>query len=315
MEKRFYSVSDFYRKTFGTKVYKVSLDAGCTCPTRDGTKGSRGCIFCSAAGSGDFAADRTESVPVQIEKSKRLVEAKLRGRSGAETGKYIAYFQNFTNTYGDPAVLERTYREALTAPGVVGISIATRPDCLGCTILNRIAQLGRETFVSIELGLQTVNERTAVYIRRGYRLAEYDRAVQRIRRANPAIHIVTHAIFGLPGETEDDMLATIRHCVAAGTDGIKLSVLYVLVGTDLAADYRAGKFSCMTEEEYFSVVARALGLLPSDTVVHRLTGDGPKLLLLAPEWTADKRRVLNDMNRYFAEHDVRQGNCLPSVRR
>jgi uncharacterized protein len=312
MEKRFYSVSDFYRKTFGTKVYKISLDAGCTCPTRDGTKGSSGCIFCSTAGSGDFAATRTESISRQIEDAKNLVAAKLYGRSGAGSrdGSYIAYFQNFTNTYGDHDALEQKYREAIAAPGIAGIAIATRPDCLDSDILSRIASLCNCTFVSIELGLQTVHERTASYIRRGYPLADYDDAVKRIHRINPAIHIVTQIIFGLPGETPEDMLATVQHCAAAGTDGIKMTVLYVLENTGLAGEYRAGNFSCMTESEYFTVVSCALELLPPDIVIHRLTGDGPKRILIAPEWTRNKKKVHNDLENYFSDHDILQGkNC------
>ncbi|MCI1208909.1 MAG: TIGR01212 family radical SAM protein [Treponema sp.] len=309
MEKRFYSVSDFYKKRFGTKVFKISLDAGCTCPTRDGTKGRGGCIFCSAAGSGDFAASRMKPIHEQIGQAKQLVESKLRGRSGTTDGRFIAYFQNFTNTYGEPSVLEQKYCEAAAEPGIVGIAIATRPDCLDDGILNRIARLGDRTFVSIELGLQTSNETTAAFIRRGYPLSTYDAAVQRIRRANPAIHIVTHVIFGLPGETDADMLETVRHCTAAGTDGIKFTVLYVLAGTDLAAGYRAGSFSCMTQDDYFSIVARSLELLPPSVVVHRLTGDGPKRILIAPLWTANKRKVRNDMARYFTAHDVRQGSA------
>jgi radical SAM protein, TIGR01212 family len=299
--KHYYSVSDFYKRKFGTKIYKLSLDAGCTCPTRDGTKGTGGCTFCSASGSGDFAASRSRSLSEQIVQARQLVQHKNKD------GRYIAYFQNFTNTYGAPAALEAAYRESLAAPDMAGIAIATRPDCLGDDILHRIAALCETTFVSIELGLQTANDSTARHVGRGYETAVYDDAVRRIYRANPAIHVVTHVIFGLPGETDADMLQTVRRAVRAGTDGIKIAVLHVLRGTPLAEEYASGAFSCMEMEEYFDTVSRALELLPPDTVVHRLTGDGAKRLLAAPLWTADKHAVLNGMERWFESHGVQQG--------
>ena len=299
--KRYYSVSDFYKQKFGTKVYKLSLDAGCTCPTRDGTKGTGGCIFCSAAGSGDFAAPRNFSVTHQIEQAELLVRQKYKG------GRYIAYFQNFTNTYGDAVVLEKKYKEAAAVPDIAGISIATRPDCLDGDILNRISSLCATTFVTIELGLQTTNERTAAYIHRRYDTSIYDDAVYRIHKANPAIHIVTHVIFGLPGEKDADMLETVCHSVRAGTDGIKIAVLHVLKDTALADEYTAGKFRCMEMEDYFETVSQAIELLPRNIVVHRLTGDGAKRLLVAPLWTAGKHVVHNAMERWFDEHDIMQG--------
>jgi radical SAM protein (TIGR01212 family) len=301
--KQYYSVSDFYRQKFGTKIYKLSLDAGCTCPTRDGTKGTGGCIFCSAAGSGEFAASRDLSITRQITQAKLLVQKKNKN------GRYIAYFQNFTNTYGDEAVLEKKYREAIACPGIAGISIATRPDCLGSGILNRIASLCSTTFVTVELGLQTSNEHTAAHIHRGYTDREYDDAVRRIHRADPSIHVVTHVIFGLPGENDADMLETVRHSVRAGTDGIKIAVLHVLKGTPLAREYEAGKFRCLEKEEYFDIVSRAVELLPENIVIHRLTGDGAKRLLIAPLWTANKHTVHNSMEQWFDEHNVRQGRC------
>jgi uncharacterized protein len=298
---QYYSASDFYKHKLGTKIYKLSLDAGCTCPTRDGTKGTDGCIFCSAAGSGDFAAPRILTVTQQIEAAKLLVRQKNK------TGRYIAYFQNFTNTYGNPDELEAKYREALAAPDIAGISIATRPDCLESGILERIARLSSMAFVSIELGLQTANEQTALYIRRGYGNSIYDDALRRIHEACSEIHVVTHVIFGLPGETDADMLATVKHCADAGSDGIKMTVLHILRGTALAGEYEAGTFRCMGMESYFDVVSRSLELLPPRTVIHRLTGDGPKKLLIAPLWTAEKHVVHNAMLRWFDEHNVVQG--------
>lgn len=299
--ERFFSASQYYRRQFGCRIYKLSLDAGCTCPTRDGTKGTAGCIFCSAAGSGDFASSRSLTITEQIEQAKQRVESKNRG------GKYIAYFQNFTSTYGDHDTLEQKYREALAAPDIAGISIATRPDCIDDDILSRIVSLCPAAPVSVELGFQSSKAETVQYIRRGYGNSVYNDAVQRIHNADSSIHIVTHVIFGLPGETEDDMLATVRHCTAAGTDGIKITVLHVLEGTDLAFEYRSGKFRCMEMEEYFGIVSHALEIIPRKTVIHRLTGDGPKRILIAPLWTAQKHTVLNAMNRWFEEHDVIQG--------
>jgi radical SAM protein (TIGR01212 family) len=299
----FYSVSDFYKKIFGCKAYKIAIDAGCTCPTRDGTKGTGGCTFCSATGSGDFASSRRLPISAQIEQAKRLVGKKSSG------GTYIAYFQNFTNTYGDPDALEAKYLEACSAPNVSGISIATRPDCLSDDILRRIARIAEaeRKFVQLELGLQTSDENTAAAFRRGFTNDVYVDAVQRIKAASSRIHVVTHVILGLPGETEDTMLSTAQFCARAGTDGIKLSLLHVLRGTEMASDYERGLFSCMEKEEYFCVVSAVLESLPPDMVIHRLTGDGAKRLLIAPLWTADKKRVWNDMMRWFDDHDVQQG--------
>lgn len=346
---RYYSASDYYKKLFGCKVYKLSLDAGCTCPTRDGTLGTTGCIFCSAGGSGEFAAPRNIPIPQQIEYARQLVQKKAHGRSGAtqpsgtrngETApaapKYIAYFQNFTNTYGDHDALEAKWRTALRTPDIAGIAIATRPDCLDSDMEHRIATLSRETFVQLELGLQTANDKTAAYIRRAYQTAVYDDAARRLKALTappqtpenrPAdgtfghtgttsaktaatvtgLHLVTQLIFGLPGETEHDMLDSVQHALTAGTDGIKITSLYVLSGTMLAQDYAAGKFTCLSQEAYFSLIAHAVELIPGTVVIHRLTGDGPKKLLVAPRWTADKRQVLNSLANYFTKNNIIQG--------
>ncbi|MBO4705356.1 MAG: TIGR01212 family radical SAM protein [Spirochaetaceae bacterium] len=317
----FYSVSEFYKKIFGCKAYKIAIDAGCTCPTRDGTKGTGGCTFCSASGSGDFASSRKLSIIEQIEDAKRLVGSKCPGGDGAQNGvsrdsggsascgTYIAYFQNFTNTYGDPDALESKYLEACSAPNVSGIAIATRPDCLSDDILRRIADIAEKKFVQLELGFQTADEKSAEAFRRGFTNDVYVDAVRRIKAASSRIHVVTHVILGLPGETLDTMLSTTRFCARAGTDGIKLSLLHVLLGTDMARDYERGLFSCMEKDEYFSVLSAVLESLPPDMVIHRLTGDGAKRLLIAPMWTADKKRVWNDMMRWFADHDVQQGRA------
>ena len=300
--KRFYSVSDFYKKKFGCKVYKISLDAGCTCPNRDGTKSFGGCIFCSGSGSGDFAADKNLSIAEQI------IQAKQRVLSKNKDGKFIAYFQNFSNTYGNPSELSQKYNEAIAQEDVVGISIATRPDCLNDEILNEIAKLVDKTFVSIELGFQTSKNDSVAYIRRFFSNEEYLLAVKKIKNISEKIHVVTHLIFGLPNETEQDMLNSVKFVVDAKSDGIKIALLHVLEGTDLAIDYKNNAFSCLEMEEYFKILGKALKIIPKDVVIHRLTGDGPKKILIAPLWTAQKKVVYNAMNKYFDEINLIQGS-------
>ena len=299
---RFYSVSDFYKKKFGCKVYKISLDAGCTCPNRDGTKSFGGCIFCSGSGSGDFAADKNLSIAEQI------IQAKQRVLSKNKDGKFIAYFQNFSNTYGNPSELSQKYNEAIAQEDVVGISIATRPDCLNDEILNEIAKLVDKTFVSIELGFQTSKNDSVAYIRRFFSNEEYLLAIKKIKSVSMNIHVVTHLIFGLPNETEQDMLNSVKFVVDAKSDGIKIALLHVLEGTDLAIDYKNNAFSCLEMEEYFKILGNALKIIPNDIVIHRLTGDGPKKILIAPLWTAQKKVVYNAMNKYFDEIDLFQGS-------
>ena len=300
---KYYSVNEYYKKTFGHKVYKLSLDAGCTCPTRDGTKGTGGCIFCSASGSGEFSADRNLSITEQIEKAKLLVQHKIKNEN-LSSANYIAYFQNFTNTYGDENSLIQKYTEALKNPSIAGISIATRPDCLSQSILKKINELSKTEFpvllkkqqkhFSIELGLQTSCQKSVEYINRRYQNEEYTDAVLRIKKINPDIHIVTHIIFGLPDETEEDMLNSVKFAVNAGTDGIKIQVLNVLKGTRLEEEYLKTKFHIMQIDEYFELVKKALKIIPPETVIHRLTGDGAKRLLIEPKWVSDKKFVLNN---------------------
>ena len=287
----YYSVGEFYKEKFGSKVYKIAIDAGCTCPTRDGTKGNKGCIFCSANGSGDFVPSKKLSISEQIKQAKEIIQKKVKKEI-----KYIAYFQNFTNTYGDEKLLVEKYNEAINCENVCGISIATRPDCISSSILKEIAALCKKTFVTIELGFQTSNEESADYIRRGFSNQEYLEAVRRIHQADSRIHVVTHLIFGLPGENHDDMMNSVKFCLNAKTDGIKFTVLYVLKGTDLEKDYQAGKFDVLEMAEYFALLKSALQLIPPKIVIHRLTGDGPKKLLIAPMWTANKKNVLNAIN-------------------
>lgn len=304
-----YTLNDYCRETFGEKLYKISLNGGFTCPNRDGALGSRGCIFCSAGGSGDFAEDPHASIAAQIEAGKKKVEKKM--KSG---GHYIAYFQAYTNTYAPLERLEALFTAAISHPDIRVLSVATRPDCIPEETVALLARLNRIKPVWVELGLQTIHEESARYIRRGYPLAVYEDALRRLKEAG--LTVITHVILGLPGETREDMLETIKY-LAKGikdtrTDGIKLQLLHVLRNTDLAEDYLAGRFSVMTLEEYLPLLADCVRRLPPDMVVHRITGDGPKNLLLAPLWTGNKRLVLNAITRYFKEEQVQQGELFPA---
>ena len=279
------TLNDYCRTEFGEKLYKLCLSSGCTCPNRDGTLDTRGCVFCSTGGSGDFAGDAAQSVSSQIEAEKRRVAGKFRG------SRYIAYFQSFTNTYGPVSRLEPLFREAALREDVAVLDVATRPDCLGPGVPEMLARLRQIKPVWVELGLQTIHPRSAAYIRRGYDLPVFGEAVEKLRALG--IHTVVHLILGLPGETEAEMLESVRYVAQSGVGGVKLQLLQVLEGTDLAADWRAGKVPVMSMEEYCALVAKCVSLLPEDMVVHRFTGDGPKRLLLAPDWCGDKKRVMN----------------------
>lgn len=278
-------LSDHYRQTFGCKVYKLSLDGGFTCPNRDGTLGTRGCIFCSEKGSGEFAEGSCGSISRQLERAKERVRGKNR------EGKYIAYFQSFTNTYAPAAVLEQRYREAIAPEDIVGLAVATRPDCLAEEVVALLARINRSKPVSVELGLQTVHEDTARYLRRGYPTAVYLDAVKRLKAAG--LEVVTHIILGLPGETEEMMMETTRQAVAAGTDGVKFHLLHVLRGTDLEQEYLQGRVEPLSLERYGQILKACISCLPEHIIVHRITGDGAKRDLIAPAWSADKKRVLN----------------------
>jgi radical SAM protein (TIGR01212 family) len=283
--------SDYYKQRFGHKMYKASISLDVTCPNRDGSKGRGGCIFCSAGGSGEFS-EAPGDVSSQIDAAIARVERK----AGDDAG-YIAYFQSFTNTYCAPEYLDGAISQAASHDRVEAVSIATRPDCLPEDILEVIRRHSAKIPVFVELGLQTASDRTAEVINRCYETAVYRKAVADLHAAGA--NVITHVIFGLPGETEENMLDTVRYAADCGTDGIKFTCLYVLNGTPLEELWRAGKVEVLGQEEYFGIVGKALELLPEDTVVHRLTGDGPKSLLLAPMWTADKRQVVNYINRRF----------------
>jgi len=282
------TANEYIQETFGEKLYKISLDGGFTCPNRDGTYGTRGCTFCSEGGSGEFAERECEALDMQIEKAKRRVAGKYKGE------RFIAYFQSYTNTYAPLEVLEQKFWPVLKRKDVAALSIATRPDCLPDETVSLISRMNAFKPVWIELGLQSIHEQTAKNIRRGYSLNQFDDAMYRLE--GTGVHRIVHIILGLPGETREDMLETVRYVVRSGAEGIKLQLLHVLRGTDLAEDYAQGEFETLGMEEYISILSDCLQELPKNTVVHRMTGDGDKRLLIAPQWSTDKKRVLNAIN-------------------
>lgn len=282
---KYLTLNEYLKNTFGCKVYKISINAGFTCPNRDGTISTGGCIFCSKGGSGDFTSSPSLSITDQINIGKVRLSKKIKD------GKYIAYFQAFTNTYAPVPVLRERFMEAINHPDIVALSIATRPDCLGDDVLSLLNELNQIKPVFVELGLQTIHQSTADYIRRGYTLDVYDKAVKNLKSLN--INIVIHIILGLPGETKEQMLQTVKYVCDSGVNGVKLQLLYVLKDTDLAKDYQAGKFKALTLEQYLDIIKSCLEIIPNNIVVHRLTGDGAKKDLIAPLWSADKKSVLN----------------------
>ena len=287
------SFNKYLKDKFGQKVYKISLDGGFTCPNRDGKTGTRGCIFCSKGGSGDFAESREMSITEQIENGKKRVEKKIK------SGKYIAYFQAFTNTYAPVEILRQKYQEAINHPDIVALSIATRPDCLGDDVLRLLDEMNKIKPVFVELGLQTIHQKSAKYIRRGYDLSVYDKAVRDLKKIG--VNVVVHVILGLPNESENDMLETVKYVCESGANGIKLQLLHVIDGTDLAKDYEKGLFKTLEFDEYVNLIVKCVKIIPKDIVIHRLTGDGAKKDLIAPLWSADKKRVLNAINKALRE--------------
>lgn len=283
----------YLKDKFGQKVYKISLDGGFTCPNRDEKTGTRGCIFCSKGGSGDFAESREMSITEQIENGKKKVEKKIK------SGKYIAYFQAFTNTYAPVEMLRQKYEEAINHPDIVALSIATRPDCLGDDVLRLLDEMNKIKPIFVELGLQTIHQKSAKYIRRGYDLNVYDKAVRDLKEIG--VNVVVHVILGLPNESENDMLETVKYVCESGANGIKLQLLHVIDGTDLAKDYEKGLFKTLEFDEYVNLIVKCVKIIPKDIVIHRLTGDGAKKDLIAPLWSADKKRVLNAINKALME--------------
>ena len=298
-EKPYHSLDYMLRERFGEKVYKVTLNGGMSCPNRDGKLGTRGCIFCSAGGSGDFAADSSLSITEQIDRQISILSAKR------PIHKYIAYFQAFTNTYAPVEYLEKIFTEALAHPGIAALSIGTRPDCLGKDVVTLLSRLNRQKPVWVELGLQTIHEKTAAYIRRGYPLSCFEDTVRRLRSED--IEVIVHTILGLPGESTQDILNTMEYLNHQDIQGIKLQLLHVLRGTDLASDYEKGLFCTYERDEYISLVISCLEHLRPDMVIHRITGDGPKDLLIAPLWASRKREVLNLLHHQMKENHNYQG--------
>ena len=293
------SLNESLRAEYGTKVYKLALSSGCSCPNRDGTLGTKGCIFCDGAGA--FA--ETGDISAQLNAAKARVSAKI-----GKNGRYIAYFQSFTNTYGSVERLRTLYMEAIAEPEVVILSVATRPDCLGAEVLELLAELNAVKPLWVELGLQTIHPETAAYIRRGYALPAYEQAVERLRSIG--VTVVAHQILGLPGETQQMMVETARYIGASGAHGVKFHLLHVLRGTDLAVDWQAGMFQTLEMEEYIEVLEDCVRHIPREMVIHRLTGDGAKRDLLAPLWSGDKKRVLNAIHTAFRRDNVEQGEAL-----
>ena len=294
------ALSPYLKRRFGCKVYKLSLSAGCTCPNRDGTLGARGCIFCS--GSGEFAASGSASIPEQLEQAKYILGKKAQG------AKFIAYFQDFTNTYGAVSRLEPLFLAAIEEGDVVALSIATRPDCLPEDILRMLSRLRTRKPVFVELGLQTIHDNTAQYIRRGYPLSVFDDAVQKLHALD--IEVIAHQILGLPGETAVMMSETSRYLGSVHVDGVKLHLLHVLRGTDLAREYAEGRIQTLELDAYIDILEQCLAVLPTKIVIHRLTGDGAKRDLIAPLWSADKKRVLSAIQKRFEQDGVMQGSAL-----
>ena len=283
------TANDYYKETFGCKVYKLSLDGGFTCPNRDGTVSTGGCIFCSAMGGGEFAEHGTD-IACQLELAKHRVEGKIKN------GKYIAYFQSFTNTYAPTARLRQLYQAAMTPDYIVGLNIATRPDCLGDDVIELLREMNEIKPVTVELGLQTADDAVAEYINRGYKTEVYRDAVTRLHEAG--IPVITHIIIGLP---EDDPVATTRYAAECGTHGVKFHLLHILKGTRLEKEYLEGRVRALTLEGYAELLKRCISALPAETVVHRITGDGAKKDLIAPLWSADKKKTLNYLKKYLQD--------------
>ncbi len=305
-EKRYYSLDSYIKQTFGEKLYKLALNGGMSCPNRDGTLGRGGCIFCSEGGSGDFAADQKLSIPEQIQNAKELVSKKHSGSS------YIAYFQAYTNTYAPVSYLERIYKEAIQEPDIKVLSIATRPDCLWEETLDLLERINQQKPVWVELGLQTIHKSSSDFIRRGYELDVFEKAVYDLKKRG--ISVIVHTILYLPNETREMMLETISYLNKLPIDGIKLQLLHVLKDTDLADYYKSNPFHLPDLEEYLETLGCMISHLRPDIVVHRITGDGPKSLLIAPLWTGNKRHVLNSIQKYFKNSDIRQGkDYIPPV--
>ena len=297
--KRYHSLNYFLRDKFGEKVFKVSLDGGFSCPNRDGKISKGGCLFCSERGSGDFAGDREFSISKQFADVKNMMSNKWK------SGKYIAYFQAYTNTYAPVEILRKKYEEALSQEGVVAMAIATRPDCLENDVLDLLDEINKKVYLWIELGLQTSNDESAKRINRGYSLNVFEDAMKKLKERN--IDVVVHDILGLPGETKEDMLKTINYIAHSGAKGVKFHLLHLMKQTPLVKIYEKGNLEFLSQEDYIELITKGISMLPEDMVVHRLTGDAPRELLIGPMWSLKKWEVLNSIDKTLEENDLWQG--------
>ncbi|WP_024614124.1 TIGR01212 family radical SAM protein [Clostridium sp. Ade.TY] len=297
--KRYHSLNYFLRNKFNEKVFKISLDGGFSCPNRDGTISKGGCLFCSESGSGDYAGNRVLPIGKQFCDIKEMMNKKWK------EGKYIAYFQAFTNTYAPVDELREKYKEALKQDGVVALAIATRPDCLGDDVLDLLEEINKEVYVWVELGLQTVSDETARKINRGYKLDVYEDAISRLKKRN--IDFVTHCIFGLPGETKEDMLNTVKYISKTGSRGIKFHLLHLMKHTPMVKLYERGELEFLSQDDYIDLICKSISILPEDMVVHRLTGDAPRDLLIGPMWSLKKWEVLNAIDKALVDNEIYQG--------
>ena len=297
--KRYHSLNYFLRNKFGEKVYKISLDGGFSCPNRDGTISKGGCVFCSERGSGDFAGNRTVSIDNQFKDIKKMMQKKWK------QGKYIAYFQAYTNTYAPIEELRRKYYEAIKEEGVVALAIATRPDCLSEEVIDLLEEINKKIYVWIELGLQTINDDVARKINRGYKLEVFEDAINRLKDRN--IDFVVHSIFGLPGESKDDMLKTVDYIAHSGAKGIKFHLLHLMKNTPLVKLYEKGELEFLSQEEYIDLICKSIMRIPENMVVHRLTGDAPRDLLIGPMWSLKKWEILNSIDKAMEENNYYQG--------
>ena len=297
--KRYHSLNYFLRNKFNQKVFKISLDGGFSCPNRDGTISSGGCLFCSESGSGDYAGSRTLSIGKQFCDVKEMMNKKWK------EGKYIAYFQAFTNTYAPVEELREKYNEAIKQEGVVALAIATRPDCLGDDVLDLLEEINKDVYVWVELGLQTVSDETARKINRGYKLEVYEEAIRKLKEKN--IDFVTHCIFGLPGETKEDMLKTVDYVAHTGAKGIKFHLLHLMKNTPMVKLYERGELEFMSQDDYIDLICKAVSIIPEDMIVHRLTGDSPRDLLIGPMWSLKKWEILNAIDKAFVDNGIYHG--------
>ena len=297
--KRYHSLNYFLRNKFGEKIYKISLDGGFTCPNRDGKVATGGCTFCSARGSGDFAGSRILSITEQFEDRKEMMQKKCKD------GKYIAYFQAYTNTYAPVDELRRKYEEALAQKNVIAISIATRPDCLDDDVLDYLSELNKKTYLWVELGLQTINDETARNFNRGYDFEVFDNSLKKLQERG--IEVVVHTIFGLPGETKEDMLKTVDYVAHSGAQGVKFHLLHLMEGTRMVKQYENGELQLLSKEDYIDLICEAVAMIPEEMVVHRLTGDAPRQSLIGPMWSLKKWEVLNDIDKALVDNNIWQG--------